>query len=149
MTTPVHRRQPVLVMETGVNPVVGGGPAGWVSGNPSGLADGATVTVIFDLGPEWDQYPTLQLIVYPVGAASFTALQVLGSDTSAYIIRRRLRPLNNTGDFATFYNTVPTAGGPAAAYLRPAGRYITVIATNTAGSGAMGASACTLVAYPA
>lgn len=149
MTTPVYRRQPVLVMEAGLNQVVGGGQAGWVSGNPSALADGATVIAVFDLGPDWDQYPILQLIIYPVGAASFSALQVLGSDTQAYVVKRRLRPANAAGDFATFYNTVATAGGPTSAYTRPAGRYVTVIATNTAGSGAMGASTFTLVAYPA
>ena len=150
MTTPVVRRQPVLVMETGANPVVGGGPAaGWVSGNPAGLADGATSSAVFDLGPEWDQYPILQIIINPVGATSFTGVQIFGSDTPSYLSRRRLRSIDATGDFATFFNTVATAGGPQATSLRPAGRYITVIATNTAGSGAMGASAVTLVAYPA
>ena len=150
MTTPVVRRQPVLVLETGANPVVGGGPAGWVSGNPSGLADGATINAVFDLGPEWDQYPIIGLIVQPVGAASLSAVTPVGSDTPAYNSGRRLTAAyTSASNFSQVFATLVSANGATTIYVRPAGRYVVIAMTNTAGSGAMGASKVTLVAYPA
>lgn len=150
MTTPVYRRPPVLVMETGVNPVPGGGPAGWVSGNPSGLADGATAPVVFDLGPEWDQYPIIGLIIYPVGATSLSAVTPVGSDTPTYNYGRRLTgAFTVAGGFSQIYGTCTSANGSITSYVRPAGRYVVITMTNTAGSGVMGASRVTLVAYTA
>lgn len=149
MTVPVVRRQPVLVMETGVNPVPGGTTAGWVSGNPSGLADGAIANCVFDLGPEWDQYPYVLVALQPVGATSFSAVTVSGSDTPANNYARRLPPgTTSAGVFNTFFATAISASGGVSATVRPIGRYVVVNVTNTAGSGAMGASKITLAAYP-
>lgn len=48
-------------MTTGTAPVPGGGAAGWVSGDPAGMAGGALVKVSFDLGNDWRRYVAIQL----------------------------------------------------------------------------------------
>lgn len=150
MTTPVFRRQPVLVMETGINQVPGGAQAGWVSGNPAGLADGATATVVFDLGPQWDQYPVIGLSVQPVGATGFSAVQAFGSDTTAVNSARRLTGgFSASGAPSALLASILSADGASSIALRPMGRYVVVQMTNTAAGGAMGASKATLAAYPA
>ena len=150
MTGPLVRRQPVLVMETGVNQVPGGTQAGWVSGNPAGLGDGASVNVAFDLGPDWDQYPVIGLSVQPVGAISLSAVSASGSDTATFNFARRLGGAFTPGASpATMYATITTATGSAVIALRPMGRYVIVSMVNTAAGGAMGASKVVLAAYPA
>lgn len=137
-------------METGVNPVVGGGPAGWVSGNPAGLADGASVSCLFDLGPEWDQYLTVMLMFRPVGATSLSGVLATGRDdpVAATNVNRYLRD-DALGTATILYATVQSANAGGVARVHPAGRYLVVTCINTAGSGAMGASKITLAAYPA
>lgn len=150
MTGPLVRRQPVLVMETGVNQVPGGTQAGWVSGNPAGLADGASVNVVFDLGPDWDQYPVIGLSVQPVGATSLSAISASGSDTVAFNFARRLAGAFTPGASpSTLYATITTGAGSAVIALRPMGRYVIVSMTNTAAGGVMGASKAVLATYPA
>ena len=148
MTTPVFRRQPVLVMETGINQVPGGAQAGWVSGNPSGLADGASVTIVFDLGPDWDQYTTVALTVRPQGGTSLSSIQCTGNDTAVFTPYRRLKEALASGTGNTSF-TINTSSDGLQFYIRPMGRYVMVNTTNTAGGGAMGASKVTLAAYPA
>ena len=150
MTGPLVRRQPVLVMETGVNQVPGGTQAGWVSGNPAGLGDGASVNVAFDLGPDWDQYPVIGLSVQPVGAISLSAVSASGSDTATFNFARRLAGAFTPGAaFSVLSATLTTIGGSAFIALRPMGRYVIVSMVNTAAGGAMGASKVVLAAYPA
>ena len=152
MTTPVFRRQPVLVMETGINQVPGGAQAGWVSGNPAGLADGASVTggVVFDLGPDWDQYPVVGLTMLPVGATGFSGVSPTGSDSTANNAGRRLTGAFTSGaTFSQVFATMNSANGSVTIALRPIGRYVIVTMTNTAAGGVMGASRVTLAAYPA
>lgn len=150
MTTPVVRRPPVRVMESGVNQVPGGALAGWVSGNPAGMGDGATVSVVFDLGPDWDQYPVIGLSVQPVGAISLSAVGATGSDTPVNNSARRLSGAYTAGAaFSVLSATLTTIGGSAFIALMAMGRYVIVSLTNTAGGGVMGASKVTLAAYPA
>ena len=150
MTTAVFRRQPVLVMETGINQVPGGAQAGWVSGNPAGLADGAIATVVFDLGPEWDQYPVAGLSVFAVGATSLSAVTVHGSDTTVSNSSRRLTGgFTPSASFSQIFATLNSVNGCQSIVIRPMGRYLIVQMTNTAAGGAMGASKVTLAAYPA
>lgn len=139
----------VLVFETDVRPVTAGGlTPGWIAGSPANLADGASVDCRFDLGPDWAQYVLAQIIVLSVTATSLEGIQVTGSDTTTKNTSRRLRASDSTV-FGTTFSTVTTAQGPQAAYVRPAGRYLTVAVTNTALGGVQGATAkITVALYP-
>ncbi len=150
MTVPVSRRPPILVMETGVNQVAGGGSAGWVSNTPANLGDGLSTNVVFDLGADWDQYPIFSLSVYSNGAVSLSAIALYGSDTAAINVARRLTgAYPNGANLTQFSATQTSAAGAASAMARPCGRYVVVAITNTAGSGAQGPTAkLTLAAYP-
>ena len=152
MTTPVHRRQPVLVMETGVAQVAGGAAAGWVSGNPASLAASASVTCVFDLGPDWDQYVVLNVVFSPVIPSSgASGLQLYGSDTTTQNGARKLAS-PASGNFATGWYTAsaPSSSGSTTAVVRPQGRYVHALMTNADVSNAMGPSTkISLFAYPA
>lgn len=150
MTRPAVNRPPVVVMETDANPVsAGGGVAGWVSGSPAALADGAGATVVFDLGPDWQQYVVAQIVVLSTAAGgSLSAIQDYGSDTPGITSARRMKEALAAGSTTTFL-TVTSAVGPQAHYVRPIGRYVVMSMTNTATFGAQGAGAkVTLAAYP-
>ena len=140
----------IQLMHTGQNPVSPGASydGGFVSGNPASLADGAQVTAVFDLGNNWDQWPVAQVSISPVGATSFTAIALYGSDTVTLDSARRLRS-DATAGFSGLTGTITTSGGAQAALVRPMGRFLFVQATNTAAGGAMGASKITVALYPA
>lgn len=146
-------KYPVLIMETGVNPVTAGGSrAGWVSGDPSGLAASGAVSggVVFDLGPEWAQYPYVAVNLHqPSGGTPSTSFNVQpsGSDTPAYNGARRLGyPAAVTG--SNSYVAMNGAGSQNM-FLRPMGRYVACIVTNGDATNAFNAgSKITLTAYP-
>lgn len=145
-------RPPVLVMQTGSNPVSGTDPSpGWVSGTPANLAAGATVAVLFDLGAEWDQYATLQLIIRPSGPSTgFAGINTSGRDDPV-VAQNNLRFLRDISVTSTsiMYSSVTTASAAGAALLKPAGRYVVVQVTNADAANAVGSQAfLTLVAYP-
>lgn len=151
LQTHVMLSLPVLLMETDAKPVTAGGKfAGWVSGTPAALADGASVTggVVFDLGPDWDQYASIMLSVQPVGATSLSAVAASGSDSAVVNLSRRLNSPASVS-FNDAYATITTAGGGSSVPLRPMGRFVIVSMTNTALGGVMGDSKVTLAAYPA
>ena len=139
---------PTIVMESdGVRVAAGGSVPGWVTGSFAGAADGAVNDVVFDLGPDWDQYHVLQLIVQPVGALSLTNVQTFSSDTSAINMGRRVRDANSATKFDTINVTLTTSAGAQSTMVRPAGRYFFVRGTNTAGNGAMGATKVIVASY--
>ena len=149
MTTPVYRRQPTLVMETDVAQVAGGGRAGWVSGSPSGLAAATSVTVIFDLGPEWDQYGLVDLAFFPVAPSSgFSNVSAAGSDTAALNSARKLQLVASTALGNLFSASLLSTNGALGATARPMGRYVILLLTNADATNALGASSkVTLTAF--
>lgn len=143
-------RPPIFVIETDVNPVTAGGlNPGWISGTPALLADGATVDVLFDLGPLWQQYTLLQVGVVSQTATSLSAIQAYSSDTPSKNPNRRLRSASEATNIATSFFTVTTSGGSQQFYTRVMGRYFVLAVTNTAAGGAQGAGAkVTVAGYP-
>lgn len=141
---------PTLVMEAGVNPVTPGGSVpGWVSGDIASLAASGSVSVIFDLGPHWDRYGMAAVAVTPNGPSSgLNAVQVFGSDSTAYDFTKRLGHAFGTGWTATHSN-LTTANGPMQSNVRPSGRYLIIQAANADAVNAQGVQATVIVsAYP-
>lgn len=140
---------PIIVMETDVGAVTAGGlNHGWVSGTPANLADGATVDVLFDLGPLWQQYAEVQMSINSSTATSLSSVQASSSDTTTKNTLRRLRTIDST-PVSTMFATISTVTGPQQVFLRPMGRYLFVTLTNTAAGGAQGAtSKVAAAAYP-
>ena len=141
-------------METGANQVAGGAAAGWVSGNPASLAASASVTCVFDLGPEWDQYVMLSIAFFPVAPSSGAAnLTVYGSDTATHNPARKMSSPatgNNGAAGGWFVASATSSSGSTAGVMRPQGRYVHAVMTNADGSNPMGGPAkITLFAYPA
>lgn len=144
------RKPPQLSMAAGVNPVAAGaGPAGWVSGNPAGLAAGAAADVIFDLGADWDQYGVFCLTMSSKGpAAQFASVQISSGPVAAYDDASRVNYANSAGLNAAYITSLLTANGAMEASFRARGRYVCVRMANEA-SNAQGAGAvCKLTAYP-
>lgn len=137
-------------MESGINPVVAGGRvAGWVSGDPAGLAASATLQVSFDLGPEWDQYVLCALNVFVQGPSSGLAgILLRPSDSLVAVIARASRDAFSTN--ASPLAAALSAASAVAEYgLRPKGRYVLLSMTNADAVNACGAtSKVTLTAYP-
>lgn len=138
---------PTLIMETDKNPVAGGGnQPGWVSGTPAGLAASGTVDIVFDLGPDWDQYRFVQISCAPAGPSSGSQLSGRGSDTTTATENRRLSYANSVN--LTSVNNVAFSSS-VTVVVRPIGRYVIPRWTNTDGINVCGAaSKCTIAAYP-
>lgn len=144
-------RQPVLLMETGVNAVTAlGTKPGWVSGDVASLAASASINCIFDLGPDFDQYVAVAIKVNPAGPSSgLSAVQVFGSDTAGVNANRRFKDISQPGP-ATINAAITVATGCSELWVRPHGRIVVVSVTNADGVNALGAgSKISLSAYPA
>lgn len=142
-------KPPVLLMETDVGAVPGGGAAGWVSGTIANLAASGFATIIFDLGADWRQYCLVDVTVTPVGPSSgLNPVQFTGSDTPAANGNRRRGSPMATGA-TTYFLNLATASSTQSVWMRPAGRYLVMTATNADAANALGAAAkVTLCAYP-
>lgn len=138
---------PIKVFESGATAVPAGTPnGGWVSGNPAGMVDGATLDVVFDLGSRWDEYSAGQVTFASAAAGgSFSAIQVYASDTAVANTARRLRSTSDPAVLSSISGTAPT-GNAVSVHTRPMGRFIVVRVTNTATFGAQLASAKIVVA---
>jgi hypothetical protein len=150
----IFHRAPIAVLETDVNQGVAGGlRPSWLSGTPANLADGAASVALFDLGPDWDQYTILTLIVRSTTAISLSAITASSRDdpVAAANPSRYLREdCLDAGGPSILSATVSTASVAGATRVRPSGRYLAVTFTNTAGGGAQGPSSkITVTAYPA
>lgn len=147
----VIEKPPVLVMDAGTNPVPGGAAPGWVSGTPANLAAAASVACLFDLGPDWDQYATVQLAVRANGPSSgYSSVSASGRDTPVAVMNqsRYLREAGSSG-FGILFASLTTANTAGVAVVRPSGRYVVVNLVNADASNAMGAAAgVTLTAFP-
>lgn len=145
-------RAPVVVAETGLRSVVAGnGLPGWVSGSPANLAASASVTCLFDLGADWDQYTELQVSVKCSAPSSgFTGVSVQGSDTTTLTSGvRRCRSSQDSAIGSTLYESVSSSVGAIQFNVRPWGRYVFVSLTNGDAVNAAGAlSAVAIAAYP-
>ena len=139
----------ILKMRSGVAAVAGGGSIpGWVSGDIAGLALSATATIVFDLGPNWDQYNVVQIGVVPAGPSSgLSAVKAFSSDDAVLNAASDVA-LNNC--WATAFGVVSAAvNTPQSCAFNPMGRYFIVQATNADGVNAQGAGAFVqLCAYP-
>lgn len=140
---------PIQVFETDVNPVVAGGDGGWISGTPSSLAASATVLCLFDLGPNWRQYPFLQVAVFPSGPSTgMNNIWIGCSDTPTIGTTRRLNYASHAG-IQQIYVTQNSSNGCGTFHSRPMGRYVGVSITNADATNPLGASAkVTIAAYP-
>lgn len=139
----------ILNMRSGQNAIAGGGSQfGWVSGDIASLVALAVATIVFDLGPNWDQYPVIQVGVMPAGPSSgLSAFSVSSSDNAVYSAATDL-PLNNV--WATAMGSISVAvAAPQTGSFSPMGRYVIVRATNADAVNAQGAGAFVrLCAYP-
>jgi hypothetical protein len=118
---------PIATLKSGTGQrSAGSGPA-WVSGYIASLAALGVATVVFDLGPNFDQYVIVQYAVSPLGPSSgLSAVAAFSSDTIAL-----------------------DASGPASILARPMGRYFIVQATNADAVNALGAASFVRIsAYP-
>lgn len=147
---------PIFVLTAGVNQVVGGGMyPGWIYGDVSGLATSTAVHVGFDLGPNWDQYPSVVVHVLASGGSpgtfsGFTNLAGTSNDVPGANYSRRIgfAPGAGTGQWFAA-GPISAANGDTSFALRPAGRYIDITVTNGDATNAAGvASKLTIVAYP-
>jgi hypothetical protein len=138
----------ILKMRSGVAAVGAGNGPGWVSGDLASLALSATATIVFDLGPNWDQYNVVQLAVVPAGPSSgLTAVKAFSSDDAVLSAATDVA-LNNC--WATTFGVISAAvAAPQSCDFSPMGRYFIVQATNADGVNAQGAGAFVqLCAYP-
>ena len=145
-------RVPVQIAETDVAPIAAGlqgGQVGWVSGSPANLAASASVDCVFDLGINWNQYPTIQVNINPVAPSTgFSGVQVSGADTPAFNASRRLNAASATS-FNAIYASLVSSSGPVGIVMKPMGRYTTVRMSNSDATNAQGATAkVTVAAYP-
>jgi hypothetical protein len=148
------RRPAIRVFETDVNQVAASNTTGgWISGTPANLADGGTALILFDLGPEWDQYCIASLMIRSVTATSLSNITASSRDDAVAAVNpsRYLRDDTLSGGSPSIlFATVTSANAGGAVRLRPAGRYLVVFVTNTATGGVQGASAkVALSLYPA
>jgi hypothetical protein len=138
----------ILKMRSGVAAVADGNGPGWVSGGIASLALSATATIVFDLGPNWDQYNVVQLGVVPAGPSSgLSGVAAYSSDDAVFNAAADVQ-LNTC--WATSFGAVSAAvNAPQSCAFNPMGRYFIVRATNADGVNAQGAGAFVqLCAYP-
>lgn len=147
-----YKAQPaVLVMETGVNPVIAGGDrAGWISGDPANLALSATVNCLFDLGPDWQHFPLVQAAINPTPPSTgLGSITLVSSDSAASFTAKRRLGYANAVASGTIFLSLPSASATNTFMVRPMGRYLQVNLTNADAAAAQGAlTAVVLTAYP-
>lgn len=139
----------ILKMRSGQNAVAGGGTIpGWISGDIASLAAAGTATIVFDLGPNWDQYNVVQLAVVPAGPSSGLSGVAAYSSNDASFSAAADPQLNYT--WATSFGVASAAiNAPQSAMFSPMDRYLIVRATNADGVNPQGAGAFVqLAAYP-
>lgn len=131
----------IMKMRSGVAAVAAGNGPGWVSGDIASLAASATATIVFDLGPNWDQYGVVQLAVVPAGPSSGLSNVKAFSSADAVLSAAADPQLNYT--WGTSFG--PAAGAaitaPQSAMFSPMDRYFIVQATNADAVNAQGAGA--------
>lgn len=138
----------ILKMRSGVSAVAAGNGPGWVSGDIASLAASGTATLIFDLGPNWDQYNVVQVGVVPAGPSSgLSGVAAYSSDDVTFSAAADVQ-LNNC--WATSFGAISAAiTTPQSCAFNPMGRYFILRATNADGANAQGAGAFVQVcAYP-
>lgn len=134
---PIPFRPSSFILETDV---AAGASPGWISGTLSSLAASASVTILFDLGPNWDVYPGVAISVAPLAPSSgLTAVKIMSSDTTT-VNAARVCPAAASGVFAGLNVAITVAGGAQSITVRPMGRYLFVQATNADAINALGAS---------
>lgn len=139
----------ILNMRSGQNAIApGGSQFGWVSGDIASLALSATATLVFDLGPNWDQYNVVQVGVVPAAPSSgLSAVQAYSSDDAVFNATTDVL-LNNVWG-ATYAGISAAVATPQTCSFAPMGRYFIVRATNADGVNAQGATAFVrITAYP-
>jgi len=129
-------------MRSGQNAVAGGTTQpGWVSGDIASLAASGTATLVFDLGPNWDQYNVVQVAVVPAGPSSGLSGVAVYSSADAAFSAATDPQLNYTWGVSFG----PAAGAavttPQSAMFSPMDRYLIVRATNADAVNAQGAGA--------
>lgn len=138
---------PTLIMTDRNTPVTAGGAThGYISGTPASLAASATVSVWFDLGPEFDQYQGVVVSIAPSGASSgFSAVSAFGGDKVGISTGRRLNGRYSSTS-STIYASINTSVGQQSFEVRPFGRYFGVQLSNADASNPMDANASVSIA---
>lgn len=139
----------ITKMRSGQNAVAGGGTIpGWISGDIASLAAAGTATIVFDLGPNWDQYGVVQLAFVPAGPSSGLSGVAVYSSSDAAFSAATDPQLNYT--WATAVGAASMAiTTPQSAMFSPMDRYMIIRATNADGANPQGAGAfVALAAYP-
>lgn len=139
----------ILKMRSGQSAVAGGTTQpGWVNGDIASLAAAGTATIIFDLGPNWDQYNVVQVALVPAGPSSGLSGVAAYSSADPAFSAAADPQLNYT--WGTSFGAAAAAmSAPQSAMFSPMDRYLIVRATNADGANAQGAGAFVqLAAYP-
>lgn len=131
------RRPPILVMETDSTPVtLGGDQPGWVSGSIANLGIGVTGTMIFDLGPNWDQYGEL-IATFDPDNSTTTNITITGESSpngvSGWIRHPQLQGAAAAPYLSTAYHgTFNASQSHTSMRWRHQGRFIRVKVSGTA-----------------
>ena len=132
----------ILKMRSGQNAVAGGTTQpGWVSGDIASLAAAGAATVIFDLGPNWDQYNVVQVALVPAGPSSGLSGVAAYSSADPAFNAAQDPQLNYTWGTSFGPAAGAAAAAPQSAMFTPMDRYLIVRATNADGANAQGAGA--------
>lgn len=118
-----------------------------VTGSIANLAISAHAYVCFDLGPQWDLYSLVQILLDPTSPeTALNTVTVYGAE-NAYLVAADVVPSRMLGvpgsatpAQAKFTNVAP-ATGCQAIWVRPAGRFVNVDFFNQDGTNAVGAQA--------
>jgi hypothetical protein len=122
------------LMVTGVNPVAAGGAfGGWVSGSVSTLADGAFVTCVFDLGPQWQKLSLLQISVFAGVANGKIYVEPTFGSVPGYDAKLRGAHAFSASPSVAANNIV--SADAVAFTVRPMQRYCSSFAMNQTGGG--------------
>lgn len=121
---------------------------GWVSGDLANLGASASIDVIFDLGPNYDSYPIVQIAHSDVtGSSGVTVTSVRGSSDSASTAADPV--LNYAGAQAVGSVSGVSSAAGRSFFVRPMGRFLITRFANADAVNPVNAQAfVALAAYP-
>ena len=142
----------ILTMRSGVNPVapsLSNTRPGWVSGDIANLAPSSSAVVIFDLGPNWDQFGSVQVaFLFSPLPGGLSAVTAHSSDNATLTIGQLDVQLGSAFS-PTFSGASATLTTPQSCVFKPMARYFILQATNADGTNPhTGAAFVQLCAYP-
>lgn len=141
----------IQTAQSGVSAITAGGDTmGWISGDISGLAASANVSVIFDLGPLWRRISLVAASFYVLSPSSgLTGVTFASGMTPAWDTNeRRLAPAGATNG-SIIYATMVSSSIWFEYFVKPTGRYLIINMSNADSANAVGAgSNIQIITYP-